>query len=438
MQTFAIFKDAYRELNHKKLFWVVLGISLAVVAALAMLSNDEKGFSVFGMGVDFPLLSTKAVSRTGFYKFLLFWIGNNLWLTWGAAILALISTAGMIPDMVTGGSIDLTLSRPISRLRLFLTKYAAGLLFVAMQTLVFAVGAVLLLGLRAGSWELRPLLAVPIVVGFYSYIYCICALVGLITRSTLAALLATLFFWLGVYAVSTVENVLLAQRLQREQEVTSMENRIAAIDGSLDTIQTQLKALGIEDGNDQPESTLEQPPANDNAGSDEPADAPSADSKSPAPQQERSRQHRGPGNSVRALLASGKAVLDGVQNANDPVALRGQRKSLLRQREQVEQRLPPVREEFESMRKWHNRLYAAATVLPKTGETKRLFQRYVVDKNDQEGFLKFIAEQSNNPDNRILEDALNERPLGWIVGTSLAFEAVILAIACWIFVRRDF
>lgn len=426
MQTLAIFKDAYRELNHKKLFWVTLGVSLAVVAALALLSNDDKGFSVLGMHVDFQLLSTQAVSHAGFYKFLLFWIGNNLWLTWGAAILALISTAGMIPDMVTGGSIDLTLSRPIGRLRLFLTKYASGLLFVALQTLVFALGAVLLLGLRAGSWELRPLLAVPIVVGFYSYIYCVCALVGLVTRSTLAALLATLFFWMGVFSVSAVENTLLGQRMQREQEVTRMESQVQSIDKTLAVIQDRLSALGADatqpDGAPSASSSTPTPPPD--PGEPESARAPGA--------------KRGPGNGTRSLLAAGQAIIDGVKDGGDPDALRARRRALVRQREQIEQRLPAAREDFESVRKWHNRLYVAATVLPKTGETKRLFQRFVVDKNDQEGFLKFLAEQGNNPDNRVLEDALGRRPLAWIVGTSLAFEAVILAIACWIFVRRDF
>jgi hypothetical protein len=33
---------------------------------------------------------------------------------------------------------------------------------------------------------------------------------------------------------------------------------------------------------------------------------------------------------------------------------------------------------------------------------------------------------------------LNKRPIWWIVGTSLGFEAVVLAVAAWIFCRRDY
>jgi hypothetical protein len=36
------------------------------------------------------------------------------------------------------------------------------------------------------------------------------------------------------------------------------------------------------------------------------------------------------------------------------------------------------------------------------------------------------------------QEALNSRPLWWILGTSFAFEFVILGISCWIFCRRDF
>ena len=30
------------------------------------------------------------------------------------------------------------------------------------------------------------------------------------------------------------------------------------------------------------------------------------------------------------------------------------------------------------------------------------------------------------------------RSLGWVVGTSLGFEAAVLALSAWIFCRRDF
>src|SRR5205823_12767822 len=96
-QTLAIFIDAYRELNSKKMFWVVLSVSLLVVIALALPSNNAKGISIFGATAEFPLLASTHVSPKGFYKLLFSWFGVNVWLTWGATMLALISTASIVP-----------------------------------------------------------------------------------------------------------------------------------------------------------------------------------------------------------------------------------------------------------------------------------------------------------------------------------------------------
>jgi hypothetical protein len=35
-------------------------------------------------------------------------------------------------------------------------------------------------------------------------------------------------------------------------------------------------------------------------------------------------------------------------------------------------------------------------------------------------------------------DVLADRPVSWVLGTSVAFEAVVLGISAWIFCRRDF
>jgi hypothetical protein len=39
---------------------------------------------------------------------------------------------------------------------------------------------------------------------------------------------------------------------------------------------------------------------------------------------------------------------------------------------------------------------------------------------------------------RTLEATMRARSEWWIVGTSLAFEGVVLGLAAWIFCRRDF
>ena len=191
-QTIAIFVDAYRELNARRLFWITLIFSAMVVAGFATLGVNSTGLSIIALHLSVPDPSV-------IYNILFQRVVIGFWLTWAATILALISTAGIFPDLITGGSIDLFLAKPIGRARLFLTKYLAGLLFVTLQVLVIAAGSFFVLGCALHEWKPRLFLAVPVVVCFFSYLYGICVLLGVKTRSTIAALLLTILCW-GFFA----------------------------------------------------------------------------------------------------------------------------------------------------------------------------------------------------------------------------------------------
>jgi ABC-type transport system involved in multi-copper enzyme maturation permease subunit len=211
-QTLAIFLEAYRSLNSKKLFWIVLVLSGLVAACFACVGINEHGVKLIYWQVDLNFLNTTVVPADQFYKSMYYEFGVNKWLSWVASILALISTAGIFPDLMTAGSIDLYVSKPISRLRLFFTQYLAGLLFAALQVTVFSTACFLVMGLRGGVWEPRVFLAVPFVVLFFSYLFSVCVLVGVTTRSTVAAILLTLLFWFTIGGIDIVENFLLLQK----------------------------------------------------------------------------------------------------------------------------------------------------------------------------------------------------------------------------------
>jgi ABC-type transport system involved in multi-copper enzyme maturation permease subunit len=206
----AIFLEAYRNLNSKKLFWIVLVMSVLVVGSFAAVGINEDGIKIAFWQFDDPFaLNSNVISPAEFYKALFVHFGIGFWLSWIAAILALVSTAGIFVDLMTSGSIDLVVSKPIGRLRLFVTQYAAALLFVTLQVTVFTVVSFLVLGIRGGAWEPGLFLAVPVVVCFFSYLYSVCVLLGIVTRSTVAALLLTILFWLGLSLLSTAEQTLL-------------------------------------------------------------------------------------------------------------------------------------------------------------------------------------------------------------------------------------
>lgn len=217
-QTIALFVDAYRELNAKKLFWITMLLSGLVVLIYAAIGINEDGITFLWFKLGFIPITSEQMPPAMLYKLLFINLGIGIWLTWIAAVLALISTAGIIPEMISGGSIEMLLSKPISRTRLFFTKYATGLLFAALQVAVFTAASFLVIGIRGGAWEPSLFLAVPLVVCFFSYLFAFCVLVGVLTRSTIASLLLTLLFWFCLFVVNTGDNALMMFKTQFEAQ----------------------------------------------------------------------------------------------------------------------------------------------------------------------------------------------------------------------------
>ncbi len=362
-QTWALLLDAYRELNAKKLFWITLAISGAVVAAFAAVGINEQGITFLWWEFPAPV-NSRVIPPHLLYKFIFAGFAIPIWLAWAASILGLVSTAGIIPDFVAGGAIELSLSKPIGRMRLLLTKFLTALLFMLLQVFVFAFAAYLVIGLRGKSWEPRLFLAVPIMVLFFSYLYCVCLLLGLVTRSTIASLLLTLLFWFGVFGVNTTESVFLTFRETNAIRAEWLERTIA-----------RLKE-----------------------------------------QQER----------------------DGESETRTAALERRQRQ------------LADARGNATPIRRGHAMALAVKTLSPKTEETVDLLKRALMTAADRERFRKeppdgagFSFGGDDVPMNpvelqRRIEEAQLARSLWWVIGTSLAFEAVVLGIAGWVFARRDF
>jgi ABC-type transport system involved in multi-copper enzyme maturation permease subunit len=386
MQSKAVFLDAYRELNAKKLFWLTLGLNLLVVALFASLGINKEGVSFWHWTFDNQFMNTNFIPKELFYKIQFTAWGVPIWLSWATTILALISTAGIIPDMVSGGTIEPMLSKPIGRIRLFITKYLTGLLFVGLQILVFAVGCLLVLGIRAGSWEFGLFLAVPIVLAFFSYLFSFCVFVGLVTRSTIAALLLTILFWLAIFIVNTGDTIMLSQR---EGAILQVEDRQNDVE-----VQERFAQKRIEQFREQGKPIPGE--------GDEPLPTNATDSLS--------------------------AVNPTLTTARD--------------------RLQETKDSVPTWEAWAKRVYILKTVLPKTQETIALLERHLISDDELSDLMQMGANgQSANEDEPAMADPrvpervaeiMRGRTIWWILGTSFAFEAIFLGLSTLIFVRRDF
>lgn len=387
-QTFALLVDAYRELNSKKLFWIVLILSGIVVLAFAGIGINEKGITLLWWQFDFFGLTSDEVPPDKLYKTMFSSFGVGFWLSWLASILALVSTASMIPDFIVGGAIELTLSKPIGRVRLFLTKFMTGLLFVGLQVAVFTAACFLVIGIRGKSWEPSVFLAIPLVVLCYSYLFSVCVLLGLLTRSTIASLLLTLLFWFVCFALNTTDALALQLREMNAVNIERLTTRISRAETSasnriLAERMVAAKEKGEEPGPDVPPTREEIEKYDTN-------------------------------------LANLRKQMD--------EATKNRGKILFFSRSMV----------------------AAKTAFPKTNETIGLLERVLqkqmeLPKRADDGNEELLSMANNRvsqADRKLVEErlkaALRGRNVWWVVGTSVMFEVVVLGIATWIFKRRDF
>jgi hypothetical protein len=368
-QTIALFIDAYRDLNARKLFWITLILSGVFIAAFALLGADPKGFHLLWFHWDMPMARY-------LYKQIFSYLVVGLWLTFVSATLALVSTAGIFPDLISTGAIDLYLSKPLSRPRLFLTKYMSGLLFVTLQVALVAVGGFILLGVRGGEWKPGLLLAIPIVVCFFSYLFAISVFLGILTRSSIAALLLAVLCWGFFWAVHKTDQFLSKELASQDYLANYYRDEIHSADARLGELHASTRPadrMAVVDLTEQRASDQER--------------LETVEAGLPATR----RTHR----IVYAIYSAVPKttettdVLDRTLFSNDEVAEGDEKTTSM------------------FVRSTGNRDFDAQRNAAMQGEA---------------GYHREIRGRS----------------LFWIIGTSLTFEAVVLLLAGWVFCRRDY
>ncbi len=421
-QTLAIFYDAYRGLNAKIIFWIVLILSVVAAGGVGCVGLNETGVKIAVWQIDHPLINSVEIEPALFYKWIFVNVGINYWLALFATILALLSTAGIFPNLINSGSIHLLVSKPIGRLRLFLTQYAAGLLFVTLQVTLFTAACFLVIGLRGGAWEPGLFVAVPLVVCFFSYLFSVCVLLGLITRSALAALLLTLLFWLFTWAVGTTEIVLLA--IEKQQKYGNFPP------GAMQVDRPRNRSAPRQPAEVRLPARIAVPEAH------------------PARDEDPSALKRG----SRVPLAVGRALVKAVAEPSAPDDEKGAKETKAAtpragtfshpagksgQRLADEPREDNKEGGSSKLKRAHDIAYYIKTVLPKTGDTILLLQRSLFDMAAlPEGALGQPHEHQKAE--RELMETILGRSVRWVVGTSLGFEAVLLCLAALVFCRRDY
>lgn len=116
-------------------------------------------------------------------------------------LVAILFTASMIPELLEPGSLNLLLSKPMSRTGLFLSKFIGACSFALLNALILFSGLWLILGVRLDMWNVAFLASIPIYVFVFAIYYSVSAFVGMLTRSTILSIVAAILFWIFCFSI---------------------------------------------------------------------------------------------------------------------------------------------------------------------------------------------------------------------------------------------
>jgi len=195
---FGLVLITFRELWARK---IVLGLfiisSLVLLAVTFALNLDVvegslAGIRLFGQeatpddmgGEDAPplTLSRVVIAVESVVAGVAYWIG---------ILLALFASASLFPDLQSDGRVELLLSKPISRLNVFLGHMLGVWSAIGVLALYLLGGVWIIMSLKTGVWNPRFLLSLLLVMGMFAVMYAAVMLMGVWTESTALGLIVS-------------------------------------------------------------------------------------------------------------------------------------------------------------------------------------------------------------------------------------------------------
>lgn len=140
---------------------------------------------------------------------------------------SLAATAFFVPRLLEKGAADPLFSKPVSRLSLLLSRYVAGLLFIAGLSTLLVGGIYLGFLVNSGFSDPTFLWTIPIQVYTFGLLFSFTVLVGVWTRSATASLLLSFVFFAFTGGVHLAWKAL---RMADEEQMLEALEQISELD----------------------------------------------------------------------------------------------------------------------------------------------------------------------------------------------------------------
>jgi ABC-type transport system involved in multi-copper enzyme maturation permease subunit len=198
----ALARDALHQVLDNLVFRIFAGLILVPIAFTFLLGFREDAI-VFAFGVERwsyadlfgflggpPGVDPRGQALETLIQIVFDHLGGTI-----GVLFCVAATAFFVPRMIERGTADVLFAKPISRSTLYVSRFVAGLVFVALLSGVLAAGMYLGLLLVSGHDDPGILFAPLALTYVYGLVHAVSMLCGVLTKSSVASLLLTVVFF---------------------------------------------------------------------------------------------------------------------------------------------------------------------------------------------------------------------------------------------------
>jgi ABC-type transport system involved in multi-copper enzyme maturation permease subunit len=214
-----LISDTFRQAMTSRVFWILLGLSVLCILFCfgvsieggavrdenelwtqdgRLLEGGQSGRMSLLFGF-FPVAFSREPRSEVHFLLSIFasWIAGT-----AGILVALVWTAGFIPESLHPSTASVLLAKPAPRWLILTGKYLGVVSFVGLNAFIFFVGTWMALGLRTGVWEINYLLGIPVMTLHFAVVFSFSTLLAVLFRSTMACVVGSVLFWFVCYAVN--------------------------------------------------------------------------------------------------------------------------------------------------------------------------------------------------------------------------------------------
>lgn len=166
------------------LLYFLIGTVIIAIFALGIKISPEDSNAISFFGQTIPARSSQGPSVV---DFLLLQLYNGA--SGSILLLGLFGTAGLIPSLLEKGTVELFLSKPVSRHNIFLSRCAGALAGIMVNILYFFLGIWLIFGVKLGVWHWGFLASSILTSYIFGCYFAVVAWFGVTTQSTGVAII---------------------------------------------------------------------------------------------------------------------------------------------------------------------------------------------------------------------------------------------------------